>query len=338
MPNDPIIGATSVLSSEIQKTDGPGPRTSPPGTVLVVDDDASMRALILQWLKHSGVRALEASSGELALAIAAGEANTLDAIVLDVMMPGMDGFEVIRRLKIDERTARIPIVFLSASAAESDIVRGVKAGAVDYLQKPFSGPVLVTKVAAVIERSRAERALYDKLRTAEESAIHDGLTGLANRRAFDQRLAEVTANSVRHSEPVALLMLDIDKFKSINDSMGHLAGDAALKHLADKLRGVVRAGDQAFRYGGEEFALLLQKCDRAGAVLVYDRLRGTLSSAPLVFEGEAIPFSVSGGIASMEAGNEFELKNLIGRADVALYEAKRGGRDRVVLETGPRAT
>jgi diguanylate cyclase (GGDEF)-like protein len=300
--------------------------------VLVVDDDDAMRALILQWLRHSGVRVLEAASGEAAMALATESSETIDAVVLDVMMPGMDGFEVIRRLKIDERTARIPIVFLSASAGESDIVRGVKAGAVDYLQKPFSGPVLVTKVAAVIERSRAERALYDKLRTAEQSAIHDGLTGLANRRAFDQRLGEMTATAVRHSEPLSLLMLDIDKFKAINDTLGHLAGDAALKHLADKLRGVVRAGDQAFRYGGEEFALLLQKCDAAGAVLVYDRLRSTLSASALVYEGEAVPFTVSAGIASAEAKNQFEAKSLVGRADAALYDAKRAGRDRVVLE------
>jgi diguanylate cyclase (GGDEF)-like protein len=128
------------------------------------------------------------------------------------------------------------------------------------------------------------------------------------------------------------MMLDIDRFKSINDTFGHLAGDAALKHLADKLRGVVRAGDQAFRYGGEEFVLLLQKCDRAGAVLVFDRLRAALRSSPLEHPGEAISFSVSGGIASMDNGNAFELANLVGRADEALYAAKRGGRDRVELE------
>jgi two-component system cell cycle response regulator len=278
------------------------------------------------------MRVLEAPSGEAAVELLLADSDAVDAILLDVMMPGMDGFEVLLRLKADPRTARIPVVFLSASAGESDIVRGVKAGATDYLQKPFSGPILVTKVEAVLERSRAERALYDKLRTAELSAAHDGLTGLANRRAFDQRLAEISANAVRHSEPLSLLMLDIDKFKSINDSLGHLAGDAALKHLADKLRGVVRAGDQAFRYGGEEFVLLLQKCDRVGAVLVYDRLSSALRTSSLEHQGEAITFTVSGGIASLEPGNGFLLPNLVGRADEALYAAKRGGRDKVVLE------
>jgi diguanylate cyclase (GGDEF)-like protein len=301
--------------------------------VLVVDDDASTRALVAQWLRRASIRPLEAASGEEALRIVGADPDAIDAILLDVMMPGMDGFEVLSHLKADARWARIPIVFLSASAGESEVVRGVKAGAIDYLPKPFSGPILVTKVEAVLARGRSERALYDKLRSAEESATHDALTQLANRRAFDQRLAEMAASSQRHEEPLSLMMLDIDNFKAINDARGHLAGDVALKHLADRLREIVRAGDQAFRYGGEEFVLLLQKCDRAGAARVYHRLRALLVTVALGFEGEPMPFTVSGGVASMEADNGYRLEILVGRADEALYAAKRGGRDRVVLET-----
>jgi two-component system cell cycle response regulator len=187
------------------------------GVVLVVDDDPATRALIVHWLSTARIQVLQASSGEEALAAVVAAPEAVDAILLDVMMPGADGFEVLRRIKDEPHSRRIPIVFLSASASEADVVRGVKAGAVDYLYKPFSGPILVTKVQAVIDRGRAERELEDKLRSAEANATHDGLTGLSNRRAFDLRLGEMVAHSIRHQEPLTLLMLDIDKFKAIND-------------------------------------------------------------------------------------------------------------------------
>jgi two-component system, cell cycle response regulator len=323
------------VSSQIPTSEDAELRPAAQGAVLVVDDDASTRALVLQWLRRAGIRALEASTGEAAVEAVLADPDAIDAILLDAMMPGIDGFEVLMQLKANARSARIPILFLSASAGESDVVRGVKAGAIDYLPKPFSGPILVTKVEAVLERGRIERALNDKLRIAEDSAAHDVLTRLGNRRAFDQRLTELAANAVRYREPLALLMLDIDKFKSINDNLGHLGGDSALKHLADKLRGIVRGGDQAFRYGGEEFVLLLQKCDRVGAVNVYERLRETLRVAPMSFDDQTVFLSVSGGIATLDEGNAFLVANLVGRADEALYAAKRGGRDRVELEARP---
>jgi two-component system cell cycle response regulator len=249
------------------------------------------------------------------------------------MMPGADGFEVLGRIKGEPAASGVPILFLSASASEADVVRGVKAGAVDYLHKPFSGPILVTKVQAVVDRGRAERALTDKLRSAEEHAAHDALTGLANRRAFDKRLVETTAHAARHHEPLALLLIDIDAFKAINDTLGHPVGDDALRHLARRLRAIARAGDQAFRYGGEEFVLLLQKCDRAGAVRIFARLRDDLRQNVLeVEEGRAVPFTVSGGVASLEEDNGFRMDDVVRRADGALYAAKRGGRDRVVVE------
>lgn len=300
---------------------------------MVVDDDVSTRVLVAGWLRGSGLAVVEASAGEEALAKVREDPEAIGAVILDVMMPGMDGFQVLNQLKGDPRSSLIPIVFLSAAARESDVVRGVRAGAIDYLPKPFSGPILVTKIKAVLARARAERALHDKLRSAEESATTDGLTGLSNRRAFDQRVSEMVANTVRHNEPLSLLMLDIDHFKAINDELGHLTGDEALVHLAGKLRRVVRAGDQVFRFGGEEFLLLLAKCDRASALRVFYRLRESLRAGPLPLEGGGTRLlSVSGGIASAEEDNGFRLGNLVGRADEALYAAKRGGRDRVEVE------
>ena len=319
------------VSTETQSAVSPGQADR--GVVLLVDDDPTSRAIVVLWLSEAGLRVLEAASGEEGLAAVASAHDDIDVILLDVMMPGADGFEVLRRFKDLPRSSRIPIVFLSASAGDAEVVRGVEAGAVDYLHKPVSGPILVTKVRAVVERGRAERALEEKLRSAQENATHDMLTGLANRRDFEQRLADMVADSIRHHEPLALLMLDIDKFKSINDELGHPVGDEALKHLGASLHGVTRAGDQSFRFGGEEFVLLLKKCDRVGAVTIFDRLRESLRITQLEIEGgKKVPFSVSGGISSMEADNDFFPVNLVGRADSALYVAKRGGRDRVAVE------
>jgi diguanylate cyclase (GGDEF)-like protein len=250
------------------------------------------------------------------------------------MMPGMDGFDVLKQLKTRPQTNGIPVLFLTASATEGDIVRGVEEGAADYLLKPFSGPVLVAKLRAIRQRSRAEWMLRRKLQSAEQNATTDGLTGLLNRRSFDDRLVELSAYSVRHREPLSLLMLDIDRFKSVNDEFGHPAGDVALRFVADRVRRVLRLGDLAFRYGGEEFAVLLRKCDAIGGLGVYDRLRDELKRAPVELgRGASRSLSVSAGLATMEVGNNFREGDLVSRADEALYRAKHGGRDKVEMET-----
>lgn len=303
---------------------------------MVVDDDGPTRALVLRWLKSAGFVCQEAASGEEALALLTAEPTKFEAVVLDVMMPGMDGFEVLARMKTAPELTAIPVLFLTASAAESDIIRGVEAGAADYLLKPFSGPVLVAKLRAVRERSRAEWMLRRKLQSAEQNATTDGLTGLLNRRSFDERSVEMMGLSSRHREPLALVMLDIDRFKSVNDEYGHPAGDVALRFVADRIRRVLRLGDLAFRYGGEEFALLLRKCDSIGALGVYDRLRDELRRAPVELgRGMSRALTLSGGIATLESDNGFREAELITRADAALYRAKRNGRDRV--ETEPAA-
>ncbi len=298
-----------------------------------MDDDGPTRALITRWLKASGFICQDAASGEEALALLEADASRYEAIVLDVMMPGMDGFEVLRQVKRLPSAARIPVLFLTASTTEDAIVRGVEAGAEDYLLKPFSGPVLVAKLRAVRERSRVEWRLRRKLASAEQNATTDGLTGLLNRRSFDERFVELVAFSSRHREPLALLMLDIDRFKSINDEFGHPAGDVAIRLVADRIRRVLRLGDLAFRYGGEEFAALLRKCDAIGGLGVYDRLKDELRKAPVELgSGTSRLLTISGGLATMESANSFRDERLVARADAALYAAKNAGRDRVELE------
>jgi diguanylate cyclase (GGDEF)-like protein len=210
---------------------------------------------------------LEAAHGEEGIAVANAEVDRLDAIVLDVMMPGIDGYEVMRRIFKSPITKELPILLLTAHAnTDDDVVQSMEIGALDHLSKPFSGPVLVAKVKAACTRRAKSRALVTELDLARENATIDALTGLANRRPFEQRLTEESAHARRHHRPFSLVMIDLDHFKLLNDSYGHETGDRALKHTARLIKAMLRTDDFAFRYGGEEFALLLRSCSANDAI------------------------------------------------------------------------
>ena len=301
--------------------------------VLVVDDDEVARMLIVRWLTGAKFTCIEHASGGAAIQALLAHPDAVDAVVLDVMMPELDGFDVLAALKADPGTAHIPVVMLTAHAVgEAEVARGIDAGASYYLTKPFQGPVLVAQVRAACERSDAERELRTRLQFAEQHATTDALTGLMNRRAFEGRLAEGMANASRHREPFALVMLDLDHFKQINDTFGHEGGDRMLLYFARALRRAIRVGDQAFRYGGEEFALLLPKCDAQGAMRVVSRVQLDLRARPVsVVEGSPVVVRFSAGIAAAEAANGFRVEELVSRADAALYRAKNSGRDCIEL-------
>jgi two-component system, cell cycle response regulator len=305
-----------------------------PGSVLVVDDDDASRKLVMRWLTSAKLTCVEQPSGQAALEWLAADPDRVDAVVLDVNMPGLDGFEVVSRLKADPATAPIQVLMVTAHATrEADVTQGMEAGAVDYLAKPFSGPVLVAKVRAACERRRAERGLRAKLQSAEEHATTDALTGLLNRRAFDDALARASASAVRTTEPLALAMLDLDHFKQINDTFGHPGGDQLLAHFADAVRRVVRGGDLAFRYGGEEFAVILPRCGADDAARVVSRIQRDLRERPVSLAGRSpVVARFSAGIASAQASNRYRVDELVARADAALYRAKSGGRDRIEME------
>jgi diguanylate cyclase (GGDEF)-like protein len=305
-----------------------------PRTILVVDDDDALRTLTARWLTNANLRCLEAKSGEEAIEIASANCTAIDAIVLDVMMAGIDGFETLRRLKTNASTAIIPVVLLTAHATgDTDFVQGADSGAVDHLVKPFRGPVLVAKVRAIVERSRGERELRGKLKQAEETATMDALTGLGNRRHFEARLREETAYARRHRVAFSLVLLDIDHFKSVNDTFGHEEGDRVLVHVADAIRSILRADDAAFRYGGEEFALILRGSEPKNGVIAAERLRAALRGRPIALgeAREARVITFSAGVAAPSSATDFATDDLVARADAALYRAKRGGRDRVEI-------
>jgi two-component system cell cycle response regulator len=275
---------------------------------------------------------LEAKTGEAAIQIAGENAATIDAVLLDVMMPGMDGWDTLARLRENEATAVLPVIMLTAHAnAEGDLVRGAESGAVDHVAKPFSGRVLAAKVKALCTRSRRERDLRRKLHAAEDRATIDPLTGLGNRRHLETRLKAEVAHARRHKVPLSLVILDLDHFKSVNDTYGHEAGDRVLSQFADTMRAVFRADDFGFRYGGEEFVVLLRATPSARAVQAAERLRVELRARKFEVGAphEPLQMTVSAGVASADESNEFNASDLISRADAALYRAKREGRDRI---------
>ncbi len=327
--------------TEGSKLSKPPPRASlrpgvMPRTVLVVDDDDAVRNLTSRYLRQSGMEVLEAHSGESAVELAVANAGQLDVIVLDVMMPGINGFETLTRLKANAVTSTVPVILLTAHANEDvDVVRSADAGAIDHLAKPYRGAILVAKVNAAAKASRQARELQKKLVRAEENATIDPLTRLGNRRHFEARLAEEASFAKRHHAPLALLMIDLDHFKAINDRFGHEDGDRVLEHVAELVRTILRKEDSAFRYGGEEIVVLFRATPVDAALAIAERLRATLRAAPIELGHDAasIPVTFSGGIASADAATEDAVDKLVAHADAALYRAKRGGRDRVELAT-----
>ena len=300
-----------------------------PGEVLVCADDEGSRKDAARHLTNLAIVAEQADSGPKCLEIAAAKATSLDCVVLDLSLAG--GLDVMKRLHADPETANIPlVVLLDRAPTEPEMLAIVECGA-DPMQKPISGMLFCAKVRAVCDRARGQRELKNKLQFALENAAHDPLTGLFNRRYFERRLREESAHARRHRRPFALVMIDLDHFKLVNDTYGHDSGDRVLRHVAEVTTGHLREDDIACRYGGEEFVLLLRATSTMAARIVANRLRAALAAKPIALgpKGEPRHVTFSAGVAAADDANGFAVDGIMARADQALYRAKRGGRNRV---------
>ena len=290
--------------------------------VLIIDDERLNLNTLHELLKDE-CKVMVATSGEQGLkAVAAGRP---DLVLLDITMPGLGGFEVCRRLKEDPLTRGIPVIFITGLTDAAQETHGLEIGAADYITKPFN-------LAVVRARVRTQLRLKQQSDLLERLAFSDGLTGVANRRAFDECLQREWRRHERVGKPLTLVMLDVDHFKSYNDRHGHAEGDACLRAVAAALASrVERAGDLLARYGGEEFAVVLVDTPEDGALAFAERLRSAVEAARLPHG--ALPgvehVTVSVGVASAVPHRDGTPASLIEAADLALYDVKQAGRNRV---------
>jgi diguanylate cyclase (GGDEF)-like protein len=299
--------------------------------VLIVDDTPTNIQVLAESLADD-YRLQVATSGMAALQVVKKQGPP-DLILLDVMMPDMDGYEVCRRLKEDPKSSNVPVIFVTAMSDTADEERGLRVGAVDYIAKPFHLPI----VKARLQNHIRLKLMADML---ESMVWLDGLTGIPNRRRFDEALKTEWKRAQRAGATLSIIMADVDHFKNYNDQYGHGAGDACLKRVASELvASVTRAADMVARYGGEEFVLLAPETDLDGARVLAEQLRTGIEKLRLPHEySEVSPWvTLSVGYASIVPGKQGKAAALLHEADNMLYYAKRLGRNRVygIHDAGP---
>lgn len=306
--------------------------------ILVVDDIPLNRKLEKTYLESAGYQVVLANDGVEALQQV--DEETPDLILLDVMMPKMNGFQVCHRLKHTENRIFIPIIMVTALNEIEDKVKGVEAGADDFICKPFNKLELLARVKSLLRIKHLHDALEQKIAELEiaqskllQLAITDGLTGLYNYRYFKDQLTQEVIRAKRHNANISIAMIDIDFFKNYNDTHGHPAGDLVLKTIADLLRNNIRKIDVAARYGGEEFALVLVETDKQAASFVANKIKNLIEQQKFDYE-DTQPngkLTISMGVATFP-DDAITPDELVNKADQRLYRAKKAGRNRVVLE------
>jgi two-component system cell cycle response regulator len=289
--------------------------------VLAVDDSLINLRLLEAILGREGFQVVSTSRGSEVLDLALE--HLPDLILLDVMMPEVDGLEVLGRLKAHRQTQNLPVLMVTARTRGEDVRRALEAGAFDYIKKPLDDVETVARVRSALRY----KAQQDQL---TEMATHDGLTGLYNHNLLVELLDRELMSARRKQQPVSFCMADIDHFKGFNDQYGHQAGDAVLREVSRVLSQGVRRSDPVGRYGGEEFGLVLGGCEASTARILCERLRQSVADRTLLWEGQTLRVTVSLGLACGHPEEGLGAEELVRRADRALYEAKEKGRNRLV--------
>jgi two-component system, cell cycle response regulator len=296
--------------------------------VLAAEDNPVLQTMLRNMLKHWGYEVVIARDGKQAWEILRSD-NAPRLAILDWMMPGMDGVEVCRHVRAAAREPYIYIVLLTARTQSADLVQGMEAGADDYLTKPFAAPELRVRLRAGVRILDLQQELLATREALRVEATHDGLTGLLNRTAVMEALQAELDRSSRGRQPISVMLGDLDYFKKINDTYGHLVGDAVLSESARRMKAAIRSYDSLGRYGGEEFLFVLPGCGAQDAALQAERIRETIGSMAFSNTVASLTVTCSIGVASRDVPGIGHTDELVREADLALYEAKRLGRDRV---------
>ena len=308
---------------------------------ILIVDDIPVSIKVLGELLKENYEILVATSGRKAIEIALK--TQPDLILMDVVMPDMDGLETCKQLKENPQTAEIPVIFLTAMSESSDVIKGFDVGGQDYIIKPFNKVEVIARVKNHIElkKSKEEAKLYALeleqknqelqllLKKVEQIARTDFLTGISNRRnAIDKMQAELSRIN-RSGESISLLMVDVDNFKNINDVYGHECGDYVLKHMVDLIQSVLRKYDMMARWGGEEFLIILPRTDINQAKIVAEKISTCVRSQTFNYQGRSFIVTITVGVAQYQAGED--LDSVIKRADEAMYCGKKSGKNCVII-------
>ncbi len=311
--------------------------TAPRPRILVVDDSRTQLDWLVQVLLRDGYDVVTAATGREAIV----KARTLapDLVLLDMILPDMDGLEVLRLVKARPDERFLPVIILSVKSDVDSKVAGLRIGADDFISKPFAEQEILARCAAMLRIKKLQDQLRSTRRSLEEQSVTDALTGLKNRRFFDERFPEEFRRAQRYGDPVSLMMIDLDHFKQVNDQFGHQMGDVVLRDAAQVIKASVRDPDICARYGGEEFAVILPKTHLSGALTVAERVwRGLKEKVyrqevPAVGQAGMVEVRVTAsiGLAFFPSKDILSAELLVKFADEALYQAKRSGRNNICL-------
>jgi two-component system, cell cycle response regulator len=298
--------------------------------VLVADDSPIYRKLVEQALAEDSCSLSFATSGHQAIEIF--ESERPDLLITDWKMPDLTGIELCQRIRSKAQPFYTYIIILTSNSEKENVVKGLSAGADDYLTKPFDRDELIARVRVGERLVNLQREIESKNLQLEELALTDSLTGLPNRRAIETWSARLLSGAARHGFPVWFVLVDLDHFKSVNDTYGHEAGDIVLKKFADVLRANTRLSDISGRIGGEEFLFVVTHTDENGAMVVIDRIRKEIAEERFEWDGATVQVTASFGVAGFCGKKPPEFSQLVSQADAALYRAKDQGRNRIELE------
>ena len=301
--------------------------------ILIVDDTPANVDILKVILSREGYNVSMAPNGEVALNVI--PRSMPDLILMDVMMPGLNGFEVCEKLKVDEATKEIPVIFVTAKSETEDIVKAFDVGGVDYITKPYQYREILSRIKTHLQNQtllKNNLLLVEQLLKVnvelDKASRTDSLTGLSNRRDANEKIGQEMVRSARNEKSFSLVLGDIDHFKKINDTYGHEAGDFVLTKVSRLMVDAVRRQDLVSRWGGEEFLIVLPETELAGGAILAENIRQKIESEKFVYNEQTMNVKISFGVCS--SGSELSMDELIKKADDNLYRAKEAGRNKVV--------